>query len=84
MWDNYPCKEFITEDIDNWGIEYIAKYQYVIQGIYNKQPPFWHITVNIVWELKFEAQELIKQLPTEIIQKLMHMKNIQIADACMC
>ena len=40
LWDNYPCKEFITEDIDNQGIEYIAKYQYVIQGIYNKQPPF--------------------------------------------
>ena len=39
LWDNYPCKEFITEDIDNQGIEYIAKYQYVIQGIYNKQTP---------------------------------------------
>ena len=70
LWDNYPCKEFITEDIDNRGIEYIAKYQYVIQGIYNKQPPFRHITVNIVWELKFEAQEIMKHLPTEIIQNL--------------
>ena len=26
LWDNYPCKEFITEDINNRGIEYIAKY----------------------------------------------------------
>ena len=40
LWDNYPCKEFITEDINSQGIEYIAKYQYIIQGIYNKQPPF--------------------------------------------
>ena len=40
LWDNYPCKEFITEDINSQGIEYIVKYQYVIQGIYNKQPQF--------------------------------------------
>ena len=26
LWDNYPCKEFITEDINSQGIEYIAKY----------------------------------------------------------
>ena len=26
LWDNYPCKEFITEDINSQGIEYIAKH----------------------------------------------------------
>ena len=24
-WDNYPCKEFITQDINSQRIEYIAK-----------------------------------------------------------
>ena len=39
-WDNHPCKEFITEDVNSQRIGNIAKYQYIIQGIYNKQPPF--------------------------------------------
>ena len=33
---NHPCKEFITEDVNSQGIGYIAKYQYIIQGIYNQ------------------------------------------------
>ena len=43
LWDNYPCKEFITEDIDNRGIEYIAKYQcvrYLHQSIKHVQKIF--------------------------------------------
>ena len=75
LWESHPCKEFITENAKSQGIEYIAKYQYIIQGIYNKLPPFRYIAVNIVWELKFEAQELVKHLPIETIQNLCMRKH---------
>lgn len=67
LWDSHPCREFITENINTRGIEYIARYQYIVHGVYNKQSPFQHITINIVWEIKFESQELTKHLPSETI-----------------
>ena len=75
LWESHPCKEFITEDVKNRGSGYIAKYSYVIHGIYNKQPLFQQIVINITWELRFKLHELTRHLPIETIQNLCMQKH---------